>query len=58
MEMEKVNQEYEKLIDLGLFTEKELQLLTDINGLSLHTLNNAMYARFGENLDDLNDSSE
>ena len=61
-EMQKENEELnhpilliEKLIDLGLFTEKELKLLTDINGLSLKTLNNAMFARYGETLDDLED---
>lgn len=38
---------YEQLIELGLFTEQELQLVTRINGYSVETLNNAIYARYG-----------
>ena len=38
---------YEQLIDLGLFTEQELQLVTRINGYNIETLNNAIYARYG-----------
>lgn len=36
-----------ELIDNQLFTEPELQLLSDINGYSIETLNNAIYARYG-----------
>jgi len=45
--VEKVNELYNKLIDEGLFTEEELQLITDINGYSIETLNDCIYARYG-----------
>lgn len=38
---------YEQLVELGLFTHKELKLLTRINGYNIETLNNAIYARYG-----------
>lgn len=38
---------YNNLIDNGYFTEKELELITDINGYNLETLNDAIYARYG-----------
>ena len=41
------NDLYNNLIDNGYFTEKELQLITDINGYNIETLNNAIYARYG-----------
>src|SRR5690554_4507586 len=34
-------------IDAELFTEEELQLLTNINGYSVETLNDALFARYG-----------
>ena len=34
-------------IDAELFTEAELQLLTNINGYNIDTLNSALYARYG-----------
>ena len=36
-----------ELIDNELFTELELELLTDVNGYSVETLNDAIYARYG-----------
>ena len=36
-----------ELVDSGLFTDAELQLLTNINGYSVETLNSAIYARYG-----------
>jgi len=45
--MEKVNELWQKLIDEGLFTEDELQLITNINGYSIETLNDCLYARYG-----------
>ena len=47
IEMEKTKEEYQKLIKLEFFTEKELKLLTTINGLSIKTLNDAIRAKFG-----------
>ena len=38
---------FNTLIDEELFTEEELQLLTNINGYSIETLNDAIYARYG-----------
>jgi len=45
--MEKINELYEKLIDEGLFTSEELDLITSINGYSIDTLNDCIYARYG-----------
>jgi hypothetical protein len=42
-----VNELYEELLDRDLFTEGELELLTSINGYSVGTLNDALYARHG-----------
>ena len=38
---------FNTLIDEALFTEEELQLLTNINGYNMETLNDAIYARYG-----------
>ena len=38
---------YEKLLELGLFIEEELLLLTTVNGASVETLNSAIYAKHG-----------
>ena len=35
------------LIDNELFTLSELQLISDINGYNMQTLNDAIYARYG-----------
>ena len=54
--MNEFNEKYEKLIDLGLFTYGELQLLTNINGSNLETLSDALFARYGERIEDLDTS--
>lgn len=41
-----VEELYDTLVDSGLFTEPELELLTNINGFSYETLNDAIYARY------------
>lgn len=38
---------FELLIDRKYFTEEELTLITSINGTSIETLNDAIYARYG-----------
>ena len=38
---------YQCLIDDGFFTEAELNLITDINGDSIKTLNECIMARYG-----------
>ena len=38
---------WDTLVELELFTDDELRLLTNINGLSVETLNDAIYARYG-----------
>lgn len=45
--MEEFNKLWEALIDAGLFTEKELQLITCINGCRVDVLNDCIYARYG-----------
>ena len=41
------NELWDLLVNLELFTEEELRLLTNINGFSIETLNSAIYARYG-----------
>ena len=38
---------YQALIDDEYFTEEELQLVTDVAGYSLGTLNDCIYSRYG-----------
>ena len=38
---------WDELLDQELFTNEELQLITNINGLSVDTLNDAIYSRYG-----------
>ena len=45
--MDEVNEIYCALIDNSYFTEEELRLVTDINGWSIETLNDCIYARYG-----------
>lgn len=42
-----VNELWAELVERDLFTDKELQLLTNINGFSIETLNDALYSRYG-----------
>jgi hypothetical protein len=41
------NELWAELVSRGLFTNRELQLLTSINGFSIETLNRALYIRYG-----------
>ena len=38
---------YEYYVDSEMFTQEELDLITDINGWNVETFNDALYARFG-----------
>jgi hypothetical protein len=38
---------WDKLVDMDLFTDRELELITNINGYTMETLNDAIYARCG-----------
>ena len=38
---------YKELTALKLFTHEELKLLVQINGFSIETLNDAIFARYG-----------
>lgn len=42
-----VDELYDLLIDLGMFTKGELDLLIYINGFNFDTLENALYCRYG-----------
>ena len=42
-----VNVLWDELLDQELFTYDELKLITSINGLSVETLNDAIFARYG-----------
>ena len=42
-----VNELWNELIERELFTYDELRLLTNINGFSVETLNDALYSRYG-----------
>lgn len=43
----KVNELWDELLEMELFTEEELKLITNMNGYSIETLNNALYVRYG-----------
>jgi hypothetical protein len=45
--MNDINNLYSQLIELELFTSKELELITNMNGYSIETLNGALYSRYG-----------
>ena len=38
---------WDNLVEHNYFTPDELQLLVKVNGLSMKTLNNAIFARYG-----------
>lgn len=42
-----VNVLWDALLEQELFTYEELQLITNINGFSVETLNDAIFARYG-----------
>ena len=43
----KVNEYWDYLIESGIATEEELQLVTSINGYNAETLDSVLYARTG-----------
>jgi hypothetical protein len=50
----KISEFWQYLIDTGIATEEELQLITGINGYSENTLNDVLYYRTGyENINQL-----
>lgn len=42
-----VDEIYQYLIDSGMFTRGELDLLTYVNGYNIDTLEDALYCRYG-----------
>jgi hypothetical protein len=51
-----VNELWDQIIEQGIATEEELQLITDINGYNTEALNDVIYARTGyHSMDQLND---
>ena len=52
-------QMWDELIDLGIATQEELELVTSINGYSTDTLKSVLYTRTGyRNFDQLHDEDE
>ena len=47
MTQEEVMKVYNDLIETGIATDAELNLITDINGLNIETLNDVIYVRTG-----------
>ena len=45
--MEKVNQLWNKIIEYGITTEETLEVITNINGYSIETLNDVIYCQTG-----------
>jgi len=45
----KINQVWDYIIDSGIATQEELELVTNINGYTIETLNDVIYARTGYN---------
>jgi hypothetical protein len=45
--MSEVGKLWDELVDNGYFTEDELKLITSINGYSVKTLNECIFARYG-----------
>ena len=41
----KIEEIWDKILEYGIATEQELQLITDINGYNKQTLNDVIYAR-------------
>lgn len=46
-DFKEVNELWDELLNMDLFTKGELQLITNINGYSVETLNDAIFARYG-----------
>ena len=47
MTQEEVMKVYNDLIETGIASDAELNLITDINGLNIETLNDVIYVRTG-----------
>ena len=47
MTQEEVMKVYNDLIEKGIASDAELNLITDINGLNIETLNDVIYVRTG-----------
>lgn len=57
--MDKFNNSYDLLIESNLFTERELQIVCNICGNSVDTLNDAVFACYGvRTVDDLFEECE
>lgn len=54
--MMNLEETWDKIIELGIATEAELQLVTTLDGYSIDTLNNVVYVRTAYN--NLNDYLE
>ena len=54
-----VNEVWDLLIEYGVATQKELELVTCINGYNMDAMNDVIYARTGyQNIDQLQDEIE
>ena len=49
MKLYTVEQVWDNLAELGVATDEELKLITSINGYSIESLNDVIYARTGFN---------
>lgn len=47
--MEQLTNTWDMIIELGIATEEELQLVTDVAGYNMDTLNAVIYSRTGHN---------
>lgn len=47
--MEQLTNTWDMIIELGIATEEELQLVTDVAGYNMDTLNAVIYSRTGYN---------
>lgn len=51
-----VNELWDQIIESGIATPEELELITSINGYSMEALNDVIYARTGyHSMDQMND---
>ena len=57
--MKKVNELYELIIEYGIASEETLEVITNINGYSIETLNDVIYCVTGyRNFKQLNEVNE
>ena len=47
MMVSEVNELWEELIERGIATEEQLQLITNVNGYSIQTLEDVLYCQTG-----------